>query len=452
MDIAVDILAFLLAIFVLVSIHEYGHFIVAKKLGIKVLRFSIGFGKPLWRRQLRDGGEFVVAWIPLGGYVKMLDSTQKELTAKERLVAFDLQPVAKRIAVVLAGPFMNFILGIFLFWLIYSIGFTVIKPVVGKVFPNTVAAKAGINPHDEFIKIDGRMVKSWQTVLLTFVRNIGDDVDIPVELYSRKDKQTRQVSLNLGSWKPDLIKLNLLKSVGIKPYFPPVPPVVEKVVHMGPAAMAGLKAGDRVVAVDNQPITSWQSLQKIIKDKPNQAIRVTVQRDSQETILPIELSSRLQEDKTIGFLGARPESITWPKSLQRHYQKNVFSAWQPALSESWYFFTFNFIVIGKLIVGKLSLQGLGGPISIFQTADVAFSQGFIAYLSFLGILSIMLGFVNVLPIPALDGGHFLYYVIEIVRRKALSMRAQQLGVRLGVILLVLILIHATTNDLMRIFS
>ncbi len=363
MAIIISILGIILTIFFIVGIHEFGHFIVARMLGIKVLRFSIGFGKPFYRWYDKKGTEYVLAPIPLGGYVKMLDETEDQVPKEELHLAYNRQPIYKRTLVILAGPFFNFMLALIIYWFIFLIGFTSIIPLIGKVLPGSIAANAGLKPQNEIISIDNRPTKNWSNVLIRLIPFIGDHDTLVVETKPLHGNTATKHTLNLQTWKIDELKPDPLTSLGIEPYIPstPIPKYLIRTIQYGP--MTALSHANQ---------------------------------------------------NTIDFI------------------------------------YLNFLFMGKIITGKVSLQSLGGPISIFQGAGTALNTGILPFFSFLAFLSIAIGVINVLPIPGLDGGHLLFYCIEFITRRPVSPALQLLLIRFGLILLMLLLAQAVSNDLMRL--
>lgn len=446
------IIAFLVAVMILVSLHEFGHFIVAKVLGIKVLRFSIGFGKTLWRRQGKDGTEYVIAMLPLGGYVKMLDESEGNVVPEEAHRAFNRQGVLKRAAVIIAGPLMNLLFAIVAFWLIFSIGVNQAKPIIGKVIPNSIAGYANLQTGDEIIQIDKQQVSNWQDAVIAVVSRIGDAGTMEVVVHKPNNSKPQSYSLLLSQWQLNSLKPDPLESLGIKPYTPPMPPIIGKVKSNSPAANSGLQLGDKIISYNNTPVNDWIDLLEFIHAHPNQQIQLEIQRQGKLQPLTLQIGSTISFPfKRIGYLGVAPEKVTWPPGMQQPVKYSLLGAWVPAYQETWQLLRFNFIMVGKLITGKISLQSLGGPIMIMQSANAAFLQGLVIYITFLGFLSVMLAFVNLLPIPTLDGGHFIYLLIEGITGKPVSLAVQYLTMRIGLIILVLLIFNATVNDIMRLF-
>lgn len=451
MEIITAILAFLIAILSLITLHEFGHFWVAKRLGVKVLRFSVGFGRPIWRRVGKDGTEYVIAWLPLGGYVRLLDEREGKVARKDLAYAFNRKSLLTRFLILLAGPLTNWLLGIFLFWIVFIIGIEQAKPIIGKVIPNSIAAEAGIHAGDEILKINNQTTQSWQKVLLALIYHVGQDDFLPVTVSNNNTVTTYQ--LNLATWEVNGLNPDVFKSLGITPYRPEVPPVIYKILPGSPAAQAGLKIGDRIISVNNLRSANWFDFADIVKDHPGEPITLIIQRDNQLQTIVVTTKTKLANNfKKIGFLGIEMQPVDLPANMKFEIRYPWWQAWKPAFHETVFFSEFNFLVLGKMILGQISLQGLGGPITIFTSANLAFKQGVAIFLSFLALLSITLAVINILPIPGLDGGHLLFLVIEAIRGRPLTLNAQLLLTRLGIIFLIVIMFQATVNDLLRMFS
>ncbi|MGB6976352.1 MAG: RIP metalloprotease RseP [Gammaproteobacteria bacterium] len=452
MTVFLQIFAFLFAIGLLVTLHELGHFWMARLIGVKVLCFSVGFGKPLWRRISKSGTEYIVAMIPLGGYVKMLDGREQSLTEQEKPYAFDHKPLLGRIAVVCMGPVMNFLIAIVAFWLIFFIGIHQVKPIIGKVLPNSIAAHAGLQPDQQFSQVDNYATPNWTKVVLAVVLRMGESGNMQVKLLDPKTKTKKGYSLNLNNWQVNGLNPDPLGSLGIVPYEPPIAPIIEQIANDSPAQHAGLRVGDKVLQVNNRPIHDWLDFVKYIQQRPNQALDIKIQRDQQ--ILEVNAFTSQKHVgiwKIIGYFGLGAAPVKWPPGMEIMRRYSFWGAWVPAWQETVDFTVFNAKIIGKMVIGQLSLKGLGGPITIFTSSSTALKQGLISYISFLAIFSLMLGFVNILPIPGLDGGHLLYFLIEAFRGKPLKMSTQILIWRIGIAILILLMFQAIMNDVLRLF-
>lgn len=453
MPILLNIFAFLLAVFILVVIHEWGHFWVAKRLGVKVLRFSVGFGKSLWRRFGKDGTEYVIAMIPLGGYVKMLDEREAPVPESEKHLAFNNKPVWARIAIVLAGPLVNLLFAVLVFWVMYTVGITQLKPIIGEIIPDSIAAQANLKPGEQVQKIDGHTVFGWPDILMRMMLHLGDASVLQISAQSPQSKMMAIYQLHLADWKLDPIKPEPLKSLGIKPAAPFIPAIIYQIQPDHAAANAGLQIGDKILSINGKLVPNWLKLIEIIQDNPAKLLQLEIERNNQKQTIPLMTESKWGPRwKKIGFIGAAPKPVEVPAALKQKIQFPFWVAWVPAIKQTWLYFDFNRAMIEKMLMGALPMQTLGGPISIYQSATLAFHQGVGVYIGFLAVLSVMLAFINLLPIPGLDGGHLLFSIIEIFLRRPVSIRFQVLAFKIGIILLLVIFVHATINDLVRVFS
>lgn len=451
MDILLQTLAFIITILVLVSIHEAGHFIVAKLLGVKVIRYSIGFGKAIFRYRGKSGTEYIIGFIPLGGYVKLLDEREVVVPQSELHAAFNRQPLWARALIVLAGPFTNFLFAVLAFWLMFMIGIEVLRPITGEIVPNSIAAQAGLQSNELITKVDGHITPSLQKVVIRIIERIGETSTLSIQ--TRSANQYTDHLLNLHNWSVNALNPDPLQSLGIVPPRPFIPAIIDTVEELGPAAMVGLKAGDKILAFNNKPIKDWYQLLTLIQQNPSEKVTLTFERAGKIATMPIIVGHKLGlRFKKVGYLGVKAKIPAIPENLLtiRKYSPGV--SFKIALSETWEYLLFNVIIIKKMILGQISLNTLGGPIAIFQTADLAFQQGVSIFLGFLGLISIMLGFINLLPIPGLDGGHLLNYLIELIIRRPLSIQYEIISVRIGFIILLTIMVIATFNDLLRLFT
>lgn len=448
MDIVLQITAFLITVLVLVSIHEAGHFWVARWLNIKVLRFSIGFGKPIWQRQAKNGIEYSIGILPLGGYVKLLDEREGVVEEREKPFAFNRQSLWKRFLVVAAGPVTNIVFAILAFWLMYGIGFETMRPVVGKVLPDSPVAIAGLPENVEIAAIDGKPVKNWQDIALTVIKRMGGTGTMTITT-----AQDKNFVVDVDRWQVNDLNPEPLRSLGLLPYSPTVKPLLDAVEADSPAEKAGLKPGDTIIAIDNKAIDNWSELAYFFQKNPDTTVNLTIERDAKQLTLPVTIGSKfvLSGWRHIGRVGVSVKPPEMPDELKMQMDYSFAGAFVKGIEETFSFFSFNFVVLKKMSYGEISLRSLGGPITIFKTADRAFKQGFIAFLSFLALISVMLAFVNVLPVPGLDGGHLLYFLIEFILRRPLSIAAEVLTMRIGMVMLLLLMLAATMNDILRIF-
>jgi len=447
-----SVAAFVVAIGVLVTVHEYGHFWVARKVGVKVLRFSVGFGKPLWRRQPQpDGTEFVVAAIPLGGYVKMLDEREGEVDPNELDRAFNRKPLASRMAVVVAGPLFNFLFAIAAYWLMYVTGVPGVKPVIAEPVADSVAAQAGLQLRDEILAVDGEPTPTWNTAVLALLDAALSRREVELEVAGR-DGTTHRVRMDLSAADGLLGRGDLLRKLGLAPWRPPVPAVIDKVVAGGAADNAGLSGGDLILRADGNEISNWSEWVDYVRDRPGATIHVDVERDGAPISLTLRPDAVEMDDTVVGRIGAYvdiPEELGNELSTEVRYGPLV--SVPEALGRTWQMAELTLRTLWKMLTGEASVENISGPISIAQYAGYSAQVGFASFLGFLAIVSISLGVLNLLPIPVLDGGHLLYYFIELVKGSPVSAQAEMLGQRIGIALLLLLMSLAVFNDFTRLF-
>jgi len=447
------LLAFIVALAILISIHEFGHFWVARKLGVKVLRFSVGFGKPLWTKKGKvDDTEYVVAAIPLGGYVKMLDEREAPVAEEELHRAFNRQSLKVRSAIVIAGPLFNFLFAILTYWLIFIIGDTGLKPIVGEVIPDSPAAEAGLMPGDQIAKIGTRKTATWENTVYAFLAGAIETESIAIAIRD-KDGFNRNTQMNLTSVDPENTEIKLLDQLGIKPFSPELPPIIGQVLAGEPAAQAGLKQGDRILQTNEQTISNWSDWVEMIRNNPDKALTVEFERNGQvvnTTLIPAAVESG---DKAIGRIGAAaqvPEGFFDEFQARERYAP--LDALQLSVEKTWDFSVLTLKVLGKILIGEASVNNLSGPITIAQTAGKSASIGYMYFLKFLAIVSISLGVLNLLPIPVLDGGHLLFFILEAIKGSALSETFIEQGQRIGFALLIALMGVAFYVDINRFFN
>ncbi|MTI98064.1 MAG: RIP metalloprotease RseP [Marinobacter adhaerens] len=449
MQIIETVLALALTLGILVTLHEYGHFWVARRCGVKVLRFSVGFGKPMFSWYDKHGTEFAIAAIPLGGYVKMLDEREGPVPEELRDQAFTSKPPGQRIAIAAAGPVANFIFAIFAYWLLSVVGVTHVAPIVGQIADESVAERVGLQEGMEIHAVDGHRVSSWRDVNMRILERTGEHGSISMEV--SEDGARGTVSGELSGWGLSDDTPNPLAEFGITPWRPAVPPVLGQISEGGRAEAAGLQPGDRIVAVNGETIGSWFELVEFIRNAPEQTLQVTVERNGSEQSLSVTPEARTEESgESIGFVGAGVEAISWPEEVLRDVSYGPFAAIPVALSETWADTRLTLVAIKKMVTGLLSPTNLSGPITIARVAEASVSSGFEDFVRFLAYLSVSLGILNLLPVPVLDGGHIVYYTIEALRGKPLSEQAQAFGLRIGMAMILTLMVFALYNDLMRL--
>ena len=441
--------SFIVALGILVTVHEYGHFWVARKAGVKVLRFSIGFGKPLLKWYDKHKTEYVIAAIPLGGYVKMLDERVDEVPEQERHLAFNNKPVLSRIAVVAAGPIANFLFAIVVLALMYMVGVQSAKPVVGEVQNNSIAAEAGFNRGDHIIALDDEMVHSWQDVTFELMAHLGES-----SLVAKVQEQNGSVAvrtLRLNEWRLDKQDEAPLTSIGITPYRPPLTLQLGYIEEGAAADRAGLLQGDTLIAINDEPLTSWQQFVARVQKSANQSFALTIDRNNQQQTLSVTPQAKTSPEGIIqGYLGVVPVMEKWPNGYIETRQYGVVDSIVLGTRKTYDLIALSFDMIGNLLTGQVSVKNLSGPVGIAVSAGNSVSYGLVAFLGFLALISVNLGVFNLLPLPVLDGGHLMYYLIELIRRKPVSEKTQELGFKIGAMLLLTLTFFALFNDVSRL--
>ena len=453
MEILQNIFYFILAIAILVTIHEFGHYWVAKKLGIKILRFSVGFGKPLWSKRFgKDNTEFVVAAVPLGGYVKMLDEREGVVAPYQRHRAFNTQPVLHRIAVVIAGPLFNFLFAIAAYWLMFVMGVSGAKPLIGEVIDGTPASLAGIEQGHEILGVDDDATPTWSSFVQKCINKIVDGEPLALTVRDEAGYE-KQLEMDLSSIQiDDLSKGNLLDELGFSPKRFPLPPVIDEVIAGRAAEKAGIKSRDVIVSADGQSIETWQAWVKYVQARPEKTIQTGILRDQNKVMIQLTPERVEQGDKVVGKIGAGVQIKELDEAYIGTEKYSPLAALKQGVKKTWEMSALTLKLMGKMIMGEASVKNLSGPISIAQYAGQSATIGLTAFLSFLAIVSVSLGVLNLLPIPILDGGHLLYYLVELVIGKPVSESVQIAGQNIGVLLLVAMMSVAFYNDIMRLFS
>ena len=444
-----NLAAFIVALGVLITVHEFGHFWVARRCGVRVERFSIGFGKALWRRTDKQGTEFVIALIPLGGYVKMLDERVEPVIPELRHTAFNNKTIGQRAAVIAAGPVANFLFAIFAYWLVFIIGVPGVRPVVGEIMPNSIAASAQIAPGMELKAVDGIETPDWDAVRLQLVDKIGDEqATVSVAPFGSDSRQQKTLDLRNWAFEPD--KQDPVASLGIQPRGAQIESVLAEVQSGSAASKAGLQAGDRIVKVDGQAITQWMTFVTLVRDNPGKPLALEIERQGTPLSLTLIPDTKPGSDKDEGFAGVVPKVIPLPDEYKTVRQYGPFDAVVEATGKTWQLMKLTVSMLGKLITGDVKLNNLSGPISIAQGAGMSAEFGLIYYLMFLALISVNLGIINLFPLPVLDGGHLLFLAIEKLKGGPVSERVQDFSYRIGSILLVLLMGLALFNDFSRL--
>jgi len=453
MQILSSVFFFVLAIGVLVTVHEFGHFWVARRLGVKVLRFSVGFGKPLlsWRRK-NDPTEYVIAALPLGGYVQMLDEREGPVEDFELDQAFNRKPVLSRCAVVIAGPLFNFLFAIAAYWLVFMLGINGMKPVVGPVAADSLAAQGGFEVMDVITQVGDTETPTWNSVFLKLLAGSLDMQQLHVTVQDAQGIE-RQRMLAFQTLPAGIDRENLLDMVGFRPYRPVLPAVIGQLEPGGAADLAGFRVGDEVLAWDGQAVPSWDDWVEIVRQHPDQRRPVSIKRDGQELLLTLRPARMQTPSGDIGRIGAGVEIPPgFGEDLVTTVRYPLFRALGMGVEKTADMSLLTLRMLGHMLRGSVSASNISGPISIAQYASYSAGIGLVAFLGYLALISISLGVLNLLPIPILDGGHLLYYLVEFIKGSPVSEQTMMLGQRLGIALLLGVMMLAFYNDLVRLLS
>lgn len=444
------VLMALVTLGILVAFHEYGHFWVARRCGIKVLRFSIGFGTPLWRRVGRDGTEYTIAAIPLGGYVRMLDEREGVVAPEERSQAFNRQSVWARIAVVSAGPLANFILAIGIFWLLFFRGETGLVPVVAEVEPQSPAYFAGVEPGQEIVSVDGELTPTVSALSFRLLERLGDTGSIRLAVRYPDSSVIYESVAPIERWLAGEEAPNPLMGLGLRIDVPPLVPRIDAVVADGPADRAGFLAGDLIVQADGNPMPLWSDWVSYVRERPGQTIDVLLQRDGVQIYRALVPERRVTNERAFGSVGMMVAVPPIPDDRQRVFERGPLASLWAAIGRTGQLIDFTFSSMVKMVQGLISPTNLSGPITIAQVAASSAESGFASWLSFLALLSVSLGALNLLPIPVLDGGHLLFFTVEALTGKAVPEKVQAFGYQIGLIMVLSLMAFAIYNDVARL--
>ncbi len=452
------VVAFVVAIGVLVTVHEFGHFWVARRLGFKVLRFSIGFGKPLAKRVSRDADqvEYVLAAIPLGGYVRLLDERDGQVPPGEEHRAFNRRPPLARIAVLLAGPGANFLFAIVAYWLLFMHGVPGLKPVVGEVAPDSFASHADLRPGDEITAVAGEPTSTRQAAILGILEGVVESGEVPVAVRGEGGGE-RQLTLRVpDSERRALTEPGvLLRGLGFSFWYPPQPVVVGELAEGFPAAEAGIRPGDRVVEVDGAPVDDYAQFVRLIQARAGMPTRLALLRGGERLEVEVVPRAVEEEGRTVGRIGlgaAIAEGGGFPDEMLTVERHGPLGALAPAVRETWDKSALTVRFLWRMVTGDVSTKNISGPINIAQYAGLTAAEGFTYYLGFLALVSISLAVLNLLPVPVLDGGQVVFQLVEMAKGAPLSMEAQVVGQKIGIAMLVLLMGFAFYNDLSRLFG
>jgi regulator of sigma E protease len=467
-----SIAALIVTLSILVTFHEYGHYWVARRFNVHVLRFSVGFGKPIWAKrgpppepvpppddvdvrtrsnEPLEGTEFAIAAIPLGGYVKMLDEREGYVPDDQLHLAFNRKPVLQRIAIVVAGPAANFLLAIVAYWMLFSVGVTGIVPRLGDIAEESSAGRAGLRSGQEIIAVDGEKTRTWSDVNMRLFERIGDTGEIVLTVLEPGSLDaTGEYVIPVTDWMSRDEQPYPASDLGLQLYYPHIPAIIGGVLANERAAAAGLEENDEIVGALGEPIRDWGHLVSIIQAHPEQPLKLRVLRDGREFDMTVVPKATERDGRQVGYLGASRIPVEMPADMQREVSYPVYSAWIPAIEKTWSVTVFTLDSIKKMIVGAISHKNLSGPITIAQVANATAQSGLESFVGFIALLSISLGVLNLLPIPVLDGGHLLYYLVELIARRPVPERVQVWGLQIGMFLIVSIMLLAFYNDLMRL--
>jgi regulator of sigma E protease len=450
-----NIIFFIIAIGVLVTFHEFGHYWVARLLNVKVLRFSVGFGKPLitWRKiRGKDEIEFIIAAIPLGGYVKMLDEREGEVDKADKHRAFNNQPVLNRIAIVAAGPAFNFILAIFFYWIVFLNGVEGRAPILGETSIESVAAEAGFLAEERVVLVGDTEIDTWQAFRMALIKHGLDGGDLLIRV---RDADNIEISRTLAIGDRHILESSddVIEQLGFQPWQADLPAIIGGVIDQGMAQKSGLITGDEILFIDGVAINNWQHMVKIIQASADKKLQLLILRNSVEQFISITPAVRERNGQSSGFIGAYQNT---PKHIADRLKVNVeygpVEALVKAAEKTWTMSILTLRVLGKMIQGQAALENISGPITIATYAGATASIGFITYLGFLAIISISLGVLNLLPVPMLDGGHLFYYLIEIIKGSPVSERFEAIGQQIGLLLIFMLMSLAIFNDIQRLVN
>jgi regulator of sigma E protease len=448
-DALISLLAFIVAISILVAVHEYGHYIVGRWTGMKVLRFSIGFGKPVWTWiRGKDRTEYCISAIPLGGYVRFLDGREGPVDPEDEGRAFNHRPIPARIAVLLAGPLFNFLFAIAAYWVLFLGGIPTLQPAVGSVSPDSYAAHAGLEFGDKIVAVGNVDTADWESTLVNIFDRIVADGRVPLTLETSDGRQ-RRATIVLGENATDLTEPNMLfEGLGFEPWQPPA--IIGELIEDGAAAGAGLAIDDRIVSVDGEPINNYRDLVNVVSIRAGEQVVVEYIRDSQKTAVSVVIGQQEIEGEIRGLLGVRASSDSGSYYYIRKF--GPIDSVVEATQRTWTSTLFTLRMLGRMVTGDVSIKNISGPINIAQFAGDSAQRGMSEFLAFLALVSISLGVLNLLPVPVLDGGQIVFQTIEFAKGSPLSERSQIIGQNFGILALILLMSFAFYNDIARMLG
>jgi regulator of sigma E protease len=441
------LVAFVVALGVLIVVHEYGHYLVARLCGVKVLRFSVGFGRPLFLKRVgEDRTEWVLAAIPFGGYVKMLDEREAPVAPQEVGRAFNRQSVWRRILIVVAGPLFNFIFAVLVYACLFMYGLPEARPIIAAPPAGSAAAAAGLKAGDTVRAVNGEPIATWQDLRWRVLQHALQREPAELETIDERGHLATE-TLDLGAFSPDDVEADVLERAGLRLYRPRLAAVIGQVVPGSPAEHAGLQPGERVLRADDAPIDDWESFVNTVRAKPGVPIALTVERSGTTRVVQVTPDAKTR------LIGAAPyQPPGYAQKVLVRVQYGPLESLDRALNKTWDISAFSLKMLGRMLLGEVSWRHLSGPVTIADFAGQSAQMGWISYLTFLALISISLGVLNLLPIPLLDGGHLMYYAIEIIKGKPVSERFMELGQRVGLALLLVMMAFAFYNDLNRLLT
>jgi regulator of sigma E protease len=447
------LVAFAVALGVLIVVHEYGHYLVARLCGVKVLRFSVGFGRPLFLRRIGpDRTEWVIAAVPFGGYVKMLDEREGPVAPAESARAFNRQSVWRRSLIVLAGPLFNFLFAVLVYAGLYMYGLPEARPVIAAPPAGSAAAAAGLKAGETVRAVDGEPIATWQELRWRLLQRALQRESARLETIDARGHLST-TTLELGAFSADDVEADVLERAGLRLYRPPLEAVLGQLVPGSAAERAGLEPGDRVLAADGAPLADWDALVEVVRSHPEKPLRLVVERRGARRTVQVIPEAVSAGGARIGRIGAAPyQPPGYAEKILVRVRRGPLESVAAALAKTWDIAVFSLKMLGRMLLGEVSWRHLSGPVTIADFAGQSASLGWVSYLTFLALISISLGVLNLLPIPLLDGGHLMYYGIEIVKGKPVSERVMELGQRVGLALLLVMMAFAFYNDLNRLLT
>lgn len=442
---------FLLAILILVPIHEFGHFYAMRRFGVKVLRFSVGFGHRIFTWRDSKGTEFAISAIPLGGYVKPLDERNEDVAEEDMPYTLSAQPVWQRLIIFAAGPVANLLLAALFFWALFVInGVSSYTPVIGKIEEGSIAQKAGLEVGQEIIAIDGEPTPTRRAVILHLLTRLGESGPIFFTTKYPDSSFTYDSEGELKDWLREAVSPDPISGLGLEFFSPPVGTTLDKVVEGSAAERAGFQSGDTLISVDNQTLEDWFAWVDYVRARPNQTLNVELERDGQMRVLALTPEALEVEGETIGRAGVSVVLPKMPEEMIKRHNYNLFSGFTEAISKTWSECGFVLLSMKKLVLGEISTKNLSGPIGIAKVAASHAEYGFWAFVSFLASLSVVLGVLNLLPIPILDGGHIVFGIVEWIKGRPVSQEVQVWSMNVGIFMLLGVMMVAFYNDIFRL--